>query len=238
RGRGPSGNVLETGGGNRRQMDRQSDAQKREIPRESATNRNQSQTPYPPYKQEVAGSSPAPPMGVRPMSGRGSGWAAGLSYETFAHSACATIAQFTVVALFSKACTVTDPGTALGGLRSTSSITTSSTTFGSAPLTPPWISPLPPITRLPAEQVAVACLPELEFCGPLSASISSKPLTPGGPCGSWPDLKSCFRSDPLITLPVPTELAARSGFLTWPFFMWLLLTASFLISLGPIVAAA
>src|SRR5438270_5198929 len=57
-----AGNVLETGGGNQAQTDRQFDAQKRGISRESATNSTQWQTPNLPYKQEVAGSSPAPPI--------------------------------------------------------------------------------------------------------------------------------------------------------------------------------
>ena len=41
-----------------------------------------------------------------------------------------------------------------------------------------------------------------------------------------------------MTLPLPTELAARSGFLTSPFLMWRLRTASFLILPEPMVAAA
>src|SRR5438067_11458568 len=64
-----TGNFLETGGGNKAQTDRQFDAQKRGISRESATNSTQWQPPNPPYKQEVAGSSPAPPMGAKARSG-------------------------------------------------------------------------------------------------------------------------------------------------------------------------
>src|SRR5438067_5685461 len=41
---------------------------KRDVSRELAASRNQSQPPDPPYKQEVAGSSPAPPMGARGAS--------------------------------------------------------------------------------------------------------------------------------------------------------------------------
>src|SRR5204863_8667277 len=63
-----SGNVLETGGGNQRQTDQPPDARKRGISRESATNGNHPQTPNPPYKQEVAGSSPAPPIVTRSLA--------------------------------------------------------------------------------------------------------------------------------------------------------------------------
>src|SRR5437764_6753636 len=60
------GNVLETGGGNRGQTEAKRAAAKRDVPRRLAASRNQPQTPNPPYKQEVAGSSPAPPMAFGP----------------------------------------------------------------------------------------------------------------------------------------------------------------------------
>src|SRR5205085_627717 len=60
---GPApGNDLETGGGNQWQIDAGSSGQNGGISRESATNGNQSQSPNSPYKQDVAGSSPAPPI--------------------------------------------------------------------------------------------------------------------------------------------------------------------------------
>jgi len=58
-----TGNVLETGGGNQSETERGEAARIRWISRETATSHNQPQRPNPPYKQEVAGSSPAPAMG-------------------------------------------------------------------------------------------------------------------------------------------------------------------------------
>ena len=62
-----SGNDLETSRGNQRQRKPRLTAPNRGISRESVASGNQPQDPNPPYKQEVAGSSPAPPMGARPV---------------------------------------------------------------------------------------------------------------------------------------------------------------------------
>ena len=64
-GSGDLENVLETGGGNQRQMERRGAVRICGISREWATSRNHLQSPNPPYKQEVAGSSPAPPITSR-----------------------------------------------------------------------------------------------------------------------------------------------------------------------------
>jgi len=104
------------------------------------------------------------------------------SYETFAQSALACRKQLAFVGSSSKANAVTDPGTVFSSLGSRKVITTSASSFGKVPVWPPtW--PPDPIARLPAGQVAVADLKELELAAPLEPTTFCRPLTPGAPWG-------------------------------------------------------